>query len=490
MTGYPTVASTTIPKIPLIDSPTNDLCASATALNFDSPLNHTTALALIDEVEGCGTISGRNSPGVWYSVTGTGGALAVTVASDYNAQVSLYTGEACESLFCVDGRTGEDPRLTSVTLVWDSNEGTDYWILVHGFNQDAGNFQVVVSEVGRPGNDACSSATELELGDTATGSANYSSLDGIVDSCASDNNGSAPGVWYYVRGTGNDTIKAMVVTGFDAQLSVFGGRDCSSLLCIHSSERESPLNTSGSVTWASRAGEVYYILLRGFNRFVGNFELTLTEGSTEGTAMPSAGPAPSNDACQDAIPIQNGQNIKGSTLLASRDESAYTSENCGEYVSLCYFFIPCVCVQDTFSHPLAFYFALCRASNITGPGIWYSIVDPGGLREFLLFSDYDTQITIYSGDCQMLKCVNGNYESPAVDNTASTTLTTFLESNETYLVLVHGRNGAVGDFSLKVASVDTSPNDSCIGAIGLEPGVMLHGSTVNAVGDNAEPCGK
>jgi hypothetical protein len=323
--------------------PTNDQCESATTLNLDSPLNQTTALASIDDVEICGTTSGGilSAPGLWYSVTGTGGAKVVNVESDFNVQVSIYTGENCDSLVCVDGRAGKDPRLTSVTLVWDSKGATDYWILVHGFNQDTGNFQVVVSEVERPSNDVCSSAIEMKLGDTVAGSTNHSSLDVITDSCGSANNNSAPGVWYYFRGAGNDTIKAIFVTGFDAQLSVFGGSDCSSLVCIDGSDGDSPLYTSGSVTWASQAGEVYYLLLHGFNMVVGDFELTLTEGSTAGTVVPSAGPAPSNDACQNAIAIGNGQTINGSTVLASRDETVYASENCGEYVSLNFFHSLC-----------------------------------------------------------------------------------------------------------------------------------------------------
>jgi hypothetical protein len=110
--------------------------------------------------------------------------------------------------------------------------------------------------------------------------------------------------------------------------------------------------------------------------------------------------------------------------------------------------------------------------------------------EFLVFGDYDTQITIYSGDCESLKCVNGNDESSTVETTASSSLTIFLESNETYSVLVHGWNGAVGNFMLKVGSVVTAPNDICTGAIVLGIGVMMDGSTVNAFGDDTEPCGE
>ena len=109
--------------------------------------------------------------------------------------------------------------------------------------------------------------------------------------------------------------------------------------------------------------------------------------------------------------------------------------------------------------------------------------------EFLVFSGYDSQITIYSGDCQDLKCVNGNDESPTVEHTTSSSLTVFLDTNVTYSVLVHGWNGDAGDFMLQVGSVDPAPNDRCTGAIPLEFGVMLDGSTVNALADEAETCG-
>ena len=340
-----------------VERPANDLCASAIPLNFDSSLNETTALASIDYVEACGTASGGDlsSPGLWYSVNGGGGALSVTVTSDYNVQVSIFSGATCDSLICIDGRAGEDPSMSLAKLVWDSEENTQYWILVHGLNEDTGNFQIVVSEVERPPNDACSSAIELNVGDTVAGSTSYARMDGIQAFCGNANNNSAPGVWYFIRGAGEDDITAVFSTEYDAQLSVFKGSDCSSLVCVDGSEGDRPTYTSGSVTWASHGGEMYYILLHGFNKFVGDFELTITEGASSGTIRPSGGPAPSNDVCENALAIEGGQTIDGSTVSASPDEIVYINENCGEYVPLLCFIIYSS-VMGSFSNSVALYF--------------------------------------------------------------------------------------------------------------------------------------
>ena len=300
-----------------ISRPTNDRCQGAMELELDSLVSGSTQLATLDDVETCGTALGGNlsAPGLWYTINGSGSSLSASLESDYNIQISVYSGEDCDALVCVTGREGEDPSLSSATLVWDSDGGTVYFIHVHGYNSDVGDFELLLSEVTRPGNDDCTSAILLEVGDTATGSTDFARADDDTDFCGGTNNLTAPGLWYTVEGIGS-TITAAFNATYDAQLTIYSGSDCGSLVCIDGTDGDSPFYTSGSVRWQSVNGESYFIFIHGFNDMVGDYDLTILGGST-----------PENDDCDGAIPFLDGQSMMGSTIFATDD--IITTENCG-----------------------------------------------------------------------------------------------------------------------------------------------------------------
>ena len=261
--------------------PPNDVCSAATEIQVGVPVDSSTALATLDAVETCGTALGgeESAPGLWYEIMGTGSSLSITVESEYNIQVSIYSGESCDSLICVDGREGEDPELNSATVVWDTLADALYYIHVHGSNNDKGEFDLIVSETSRPENDDCAKATILQVGETASGSTVFASEDGISSFCGDTNNLTAPGVWYTTVGTGR-LITASFNTTYDAQLTVYSGDECGSLVCTDGTDGDGPSYTSGSVTWESQSGEAYYLLVHGFNRAVGDFNLSLGASSS------------------------------------------------------------------------------------------------------------------------------------------------------------------------------------------------------------------
>lgn len=117
----------------------NDDCEDAQPIACGESFTDSTLLALDDAVADCGT--GISAPGVWYTFTGTGEPVVLTMcnAADYDSKLNIYTG-ACGSLVCVDGNDdatscGLTSELTVPTVL-----GDEYFALVQGYNGATGVF--------------------------------------------------------------------------------------------------------------------------------------------------------------------------------------------------------------------------------------------------------------------------------------------------------------------------------------------------------------
>jgi hypothetical protein len=147
----------------------------------------------------------------------------------------------------------------------------------------------------------------------------------------------------------------------------------------------------------------------------------------------SNGPAPLNDACADAIPLNIDQIVEGTTIGAtSRGEPA-----CG------------------------------GASASNAADVWYSVQGSGQQLYATTCTDntainggYDTQLSVFSGSCGQLQCIGGNDD----DNSSGTcNLKSGVRFSATpgtsYLIMVHGYSSSRGDFALQVRG-DSSPTPS------------------------------
>lgn len=135
----------------------NDTCATAAPLAPDSSVLGTTIGATFDDgVAACGTA--LTAPGVWYTVTGTGNAMTVSTCSaltDYDTKLSVYCGD-CDGLNCIAGNDDDFGCAFSTlqsSVSWCSQEGATYYVLVHGFDINVGNFELTLSD-GEPCEDA------------------------------------------------------------------------------------------------------------------------------------------------------------------------------------------------------------------------------------------------------------------------------------------------------------------------------------------------
>ena len=88
--------------------PDNDHCSLSTELEVGHTFMSSTSFATMDDdIEVCGknssSVGKPTSPGVWYVVTGIEGLYQVSITSAYSSDVTVFAGEHCNALTCVDG---------------------------------------------------------------------------------------------------------------------------------------------------------------------------------------------------------------------------------------------------------------------------------------------------------------------------------------------------------------------------------------------------
>ena len=144
--------------------PANDLCEDAETLAVPGTAIGNTDTAGIDEPPAftCGTTI--TVGGVWYTVTGTGNTFTATTCNagtDYDTKVSVFC-EDCADLTCVDGNDDQpgpfDPACDVIsngfnrgsTVTFCTEPGATYSILVHGFDDSTGNFELSIDDDATP----------------------------------------------------------------------------------------------------------------------------------------------------------------------------------------------------------------------------------------------------------------------------------------------------------------------------------------------------
>ncbi len=159
---------------------------------------------------------------------------------------------------------------------------------------------------------------------------------------------------------------------------------------------------------------------------------------------------PANDLCTGAININCGQTIAGTTAAATSDAVG-----------------------------------TCTTSLGTAPGVWYSFVGTGTNNTLSLCgSSYDTKIGVFSGTCAALVCVAGNDDFCGLQSQVTVPTT----AGTTYYVLVTGFSTASGAYTLNRTCAPPA-NDICTGAVTINCGQTINGSTVGATSDAVATCG-
>ncbi|MBX3382082.1 MAG: matrixin family metalloprotease [Phycisphaeraceae bacterium] len=214
--------------------PTNDNCASATALTLGVTAVGDTTWATTDGVASCRpTNSGKD---VWHTFTPscTGTYRIAACNSQFDVVLSVHSacpGTSANTLFCLDdGTLNGSPACGNtfhpsmdVTLV----AGTTYRIRVAGFGTSpaSGAYNLVVNSVA-PANDTCGGATLVGDGSwpvsTCFATTDFQATNACIPSTQGHND-----VWYRYTSSceGNVTIETCD-TNFDTVLMVYTGTTC------------------------------------------------------------------------------------------------------------------------------------------------------------------------------------------------------------------------------------------------------------------------
>ena len=212
----------------------NDICEGAMGpLPIDTAtVVGSTLQATIDNVDVCET-SPIKSPGVWYSVVGTGVNLtAMTWNSEFMSQITVYRGQ-CGKLECV---TGIDSIRSSnkSALTWASLEGEVYFILIR---LNSGTFGLrIATESTEYGHFLCEDAVgPLGLWSSPITVASHILPSALVEGpskCGSSIYFGG-GAWHDIIGTGSLLYAAVCSseTEYVPQLTVYVG-ECGELDCI------------------------------------------------------------------------------------------------------------------------------------------------------------------------------------------------------------------------------------------------------------------
>lgn len=142
--------------------PVNAFCGDALPITCGTDLFGTTVNSVYTPGPTCGSAD-INTQGVWYGFTGTGddALLSTCNQAGYDTKISVFTGP-CTALVCAGGNDDGPGCGTTSQVLLATSAGTDYLVLVHGYNGASGTFTLsMLCAPGcapMPANDECANA--------------------------------------------------------------------------------------------------------------------------------------------------------------------------------------------------------------------------------------------------------------------------------------------------------------------------------------------
>jgi hypothetical protein len=308
-------------------APTNDSCLHAILVNCDTIVYGSTANATADDLDAptCYASAFPNL-GVWYTLVGDGSYVTISTcdSANFDTKLGVYSG-SCGSLSCVAGN--DDFCGLRSTAGFATNLGVNYYILVHGYETETGNFGLNISCSAPctpiPANDSCLSAATLTYYndfDSCLLTTNTNQCAGVASNDGCIPFGNIQDVWFQFT-TGSATNFALSlygITGSDFNYAIYE-TSCDSVpnAC---GQAEGVTNFNGTLPF-----HTYWLRISndGFSE-AGTFELCVSG---------SPGP-PANNRCDSSIVILMTDTCiftPGSIYMASQETAPIDS--CNGYIS-------------------------------------------------------------------------------------------------------------------------------------------------------------
>ena len=147
-----------------------------------------------------------------------------------------------------------------------------------------------------PANDLCEDAIPLEVPSFTMGTTDGATIDDTFPFCGTAI--TSPGAWYRVIGTGNTmTASTCSQANYDTKISVYC-RSCDEPACVTGlDDTEGCDGFTTEVSWCSRSGEEYLILVHGFGGGTGDFDLDVFDDGVACEPNVDCGPVVPTGAC-------------------------------------------------------------------------------------------------------------------------------------------------------------------------------------------------
>jgi len=327
--------------------PANDECDNAIAVtvNTDTTCTNVThgTTASATASPQADDVAGTPNNDVWFTFTAPEASLYIkllnvtaVVGTSTDMGMGLYSGD-CANLTLVNDSDPNNMRVNGLTV------GDTYYLRVYGWGSNINTtaqteFDVCVSTIPvPPANDACADATPIgslpyNTTENASGATNN---DGFINICS---NGMNDGVWFtFIAGNDGTVDISATPDGWDPELQVYSGTDCSDLSCV---DRADGGGTSDEETLsvAVTAGTKYWINIGYFSERTDGLEgpfdlavsssdvtLSYSEQKIEGFKFY---PNPVNNtltlSANDTIEKVNVFNIAGQEVLRVAPETTQT----------------------------------------------------------------------------------------------------------------------------------------------------------------------
>jgi len=481
------------------DVAANDVCANAIEIACGDNLVGSTTNATFDvNAITCGDVDVvANS--VWYHFTGVDGFITVSTCGtiNYDTRLSVYEGD-CGALTCIASNDDDlDCENFTATSHFPSTTGTDYYILVHGFEGDSGEFDLaltcgpVCAPV--PANGSCATAEAVT---PTTGCTFVSS----TNSCASINLTSPPcspfletqDVWYSFN-SGDNTSLGMDInlTGAEEMgFSIFENCIDNALICL--------TGTTDLEVFSVQPNTEYFVQFWSQFDDAGTFEFCLRDdvcsGATDVTATvvdattmevnwTTANPGSTFSVEYGEFGFGQGEEFTIDGIIGVEGPPV-TLMNLQEGTLYEYYVIESCAVGDVIAGPFTFTTGgsapdndscggainldacgdivvgstinasvetvpECNDVPSTSPGVWYVMsVDASSFYSLSTCNNtnFDSKISIYSGTCGNLTCLDANDDGDNCADGSSEIEFTGIDGD--LYVLVHGFGSEEGNFTL------------------------------------------